>query len=71
MHVPDIPDAPWIRDAEQNGVGGEEDMWYCPVCGAECPDYIYTVNLRGGGEDPVGCSECLNAYEGWTYDDKH
>lgn len=65
----DIPDAPYIRDAEQDGVGGEEEeMWYCPVCGAECPDYIYTVETIRGVETPVGCSECLTEYEGWTYD---
>lgn len=65
-----MKDDPAIVDAEQNGVGGdgEEEMWYCPVCGAECPDYIYTVDLRSGGEEPVGCTECLNAIEGWTYD---
>ena len=57
----DLPDAPWIRDAETNGMPEDEKI-YCPVCGAEDPeDFI----LDDGG-DIIGCECCtrkVNAYE--------
>ena len=37
-----IPDAPWIRDAEMNGIPSPEPV-YCPVCGEEC-NTIYKDN---------------------------
>ena len=34
-----IPDAPWIRDAELNGMpGGEDPEPTCPICGRVCDD---------------------------------
>lgn len=67
-----IPDAPWIRDAELNGVGGgEPERYECPCCGAECPDYIYTVKTRYGYKECIGCSECIQREDGWDYADEH
>ena len=36
---------------------------YCPICGAENPERIYTVP----GQGAVGCDECLCAYDAWEY----
>ena len=40
-----------------------EKDYYCPLCGAENPEKIYTVP----GQGAVGCDECLCAYEPWEY----
>lgn len=54
-----IPDAPWIRDAENNGIDDKEYTWYCPVCGAENPERIYTFN-----GDVWACDQCLESQDG-------
>lgn len=36
---------------------------YCPVCGAKNPEKIYVAP----GEGPVGCDECLCAWDAWEY----
>lgn len=60
-----IPDAPWIRDAELNGVGEtDETPVYCPICGSET-DTIYTD--RDG--DAVGCSECVSMWDAYDWRD--
>lgn len=64
----DIPDAPWIRDAEINGMP-EGDTVYCPVCGAEDPDEFFTDETK---TDVIGCDCCMkrvDAHE-WYYDRK-
>lgn len=50
----DLPDAPWIRDAEQNGMP-EPDSYVCPICGAENPERFFLQS-----EDIVGCSDCID-----------
>ena len=59
-----LPDAPWIREAELYGEPEAETI-YCPVCGAEDPeDFI----LADG--DVIGCECCtkkVNAYD-WLMD---
>lgn len=58
-----LPDAPWIRDAELNGVPVADDEEYtCPVCGVVTPDYIYLSN-----HDVIGCSECIRRVDGWRW----
>ena len=61
-----IPDAPYIRDAELFGMyDGPEVTPVCPVCGALGPDDFYEQD----GEI-IGCSECVkckDAYE-WVAD---
>lgn len=49
-----IPDAPWIRDAENNGMPDAGD-YYCPLCNAENPEYFFV----SGGE-VIGCTECVD-----------
>lgn len=62
----DLPDAPWIRDAEINGMPDAPDI-YCPVCGAKDPDYIFT---DGDGTNAVGCDCCLKRHDAqdWWYE---
>jgi hypothetical protein len=36
---------------------------YCPLCGAENPEKIFTIP----GQGVVGCDECLCAYDPWEY----
>ena len=48
-----LPDAPWIRDAEQNGYPSDDPV-KCPLCGDEC-DTIYE-DIYG---TVVGCDRCL------------
>ena len=50
----DIPDAPWIRDAELNGMPDEPDP-VCPVCGKIPNDYAY-YDPSG---DVIGCDRCI------------
>ena len=60
-----IPDAPWIRDAEINGVG-EPDPVKCPVCGEEC-DTIY-ADMYG---NVFGCEECIMKQDAWEWRVEH
>ena len=56
-----IPDAPWIRDAERNGI--EIHEYFCPECGEACD----TIYIRDGYA--VGCDNCITAIDAWDYDD--
>ena len=47
-----IPDAPWIREAEMYGLPSEEYP-DCPVCGKECR----TIYLDGSYA--IGCEHCI------------
>lgn len=59
----DLPDAPWIREAELYGAPGYDDEpIYCPVCGAEDPeDFI----IADG--DVIGCECCTKRVNAWDY----
>ena len=56
-----IPDAPWIRDAEQNGMPSPDPV-ECPECGKECE----TVYLDPSGYC-IGCDRCLRAKDSWEW----
>lgn len=62
-----IPDAPWIRDAEQNGIP-EAPGVYCPICYAKNPDYFYTDKT---GVDVIGCDECVKTVDPWEWTADH
>lgn len=64
----DLPDAPWIREAEMYGMPPYDDGPdpTCPVCGEEC-ETIYTDK---DGE-PVGCDQCVTLWEAYEWCDKH
>lgn len=56
-----IPDAPWIRDAELNGFGDDIPTVHCPVCGEECEEiYTYKDGYVAGCEH---CIEHQDAYQ--------
>lgn len=60
-----VPDAPWIREAETYGYPASDDPDpVCPVCGKECED----LYLAGG--DVIGCENCLERVDAadWLYD---
>lgn len=61
--MPLLPDAPWIRDAEMNGMPDTVEV-KCPVCGEEC-ETIYMID-----REPFCCDRCfterleeMDAYE--------
>ena len=56
-----IPDAPWIRDAENNG-WGDPDPPVCPVCGEEC-ETIYMDMYR----NVFACDRCLVEKDAWEW----
>lgn len=58
-----IPDAPWIRDAELNGVGPEDPPVKCPVCGEECEE-IYETKEYG---EVLGCDRCILIRDAWDW----
>lgn len=49
----DLPDAPWIRDAERNGYPSTEPV-YCPICGKECTTIYKDIN-----SEVFACNWCL------------
>lgn len=67
MSMYDLPDAPWIQDAELNGVGYEESV-YCPVCGQEDPEELY---IDKNTSEVVGCSDCLKSVDAWDWIQDH
>ena len=58
----DLPDAPWIVDAEFNGCPASDPV-PCPVCGSENCDHIYLNKY----DEPVGCEYCLQKVEIWEW----
>ena len=64
-----IPDAPWIREAERDGMPPYDEAPdpICPVCGEEC-ETIYTSDIDGS---PVGCDECLTLWEASEWCEEH
>lgn len=52
-----VPDAPWIRDAENNGMPDCPNP-DCPVCGAKEVErfYFYKTDLY---REILGCENCI------------
>lgn len=63
--MPALPDAPWIRDAENNGMPSAEPVT-CPICGSEA-EVIYT-DLWG---DALGCDRCVIHMDAYDWRDEH
>ena len=57
-----IPDAPWIREAEQYGMPGPEEI-ECPCCG-KLTKKIYT---EASDLEPIGCDHCVKEREVWEW----
>lgn len=56
-----LPDAPWIRDAELNGYPADDPV-KCPICGEEC-DTIYMDE----GNEVFGCNRCVHTVDAWYW----
>lgn len=56
-----IPDAPYIREAETFGMP-EGDNVYCPICGEENPEYFF---VQAG--EVLGCSCCISREDPFDY----
>lgn len=56
-----IPDAPWIREAELHGEP-EEPAPICPCCGEECDTYY--ADSRG---DIIGCDNCVRKLDAYKF----
>lgn len=57
-----IPDAPWIRDAELNGMPSADPV-ICPVCGEECE----TIYLDEGCLNVLGCDNCIRTMDAYDW----
>ena len=56
-----IPDAPWIREAELYGPPTAPEVC-CPVCGRECNEiYVYKDS------DAVGCEHCVKSWDAYDW----
>lgn len=61
-----LPDAPWIREAELYGVGNDTEDLYCPVCGYENPE---SLAIYDG--DVIGCDHCIKFVDPWEWVEDH
>lgn len=60
----EVPDAPWIREAELYGPDDAEEIEYsCPVCGEDQPESF--VFDRSG--DIIGCNCCCHFKDAYEY----
>lgn len=59
--MPGIPDAPWIRDTELNGMD-EAPVIRCPCCGEEAESFVVDEN-----HEVIGCSCCTNIMDPWDW----
>ena len=69
-----IPDAPWIREAEMYGMPpyDDEPEPVCPICQRTCE----TLFRQYDGEkqimgDVLGCEHCITTYNAWDYQAEH
>lgn len=60
-----IPDAPWIRQAEMYGVD-EGPTILCPCCGEEAEDFIVDEN-----HTVVGCNHCTRSMDPWDWFERY
>lgn len=61
----DVPDAPWIRDAEINGDPAPDPV-ICPVCYRECERIYYYK----GDRDALGCENCIDWMDAYDWDEQ-
>lgn len=60
----DLPDAPWVRDAEVNGMPDCDDVG-CPVCG-EAAETFFVID----GE-VIGCENCVDRVDAYEWKENH
>ena len=68
----DLPDAPWIREAETYGMPPYDPEPKCPICYSECEtlfrQYNGTTRTKG---DVLGCEHCVTTENAWDYRAEH
>lgn len=65
-----IPDAPWIRHAENDGIP-EPPVTLCPVCGEECETYYFN-RIKGVNQCIIiGCENCTTTMDACTWAEEH
>ena len=64
----EVPDAPWIREAEMYGIPPYDDVPdpVCPICGQAC-ETIY----MDADETEVGCDQCIQTKDAWEWRNEH
>ena len=58
-----IPDAPWIRKAERDGVG--DPPVHCPCCEEEC-----TTIYRDKWGNVFACDKCIEEQDAWEWEEE-
>ena len=56
-----LPDAPWIRDAELNGADERPDVT-CPCCGSTAEQFVIDEN-----HEVLGCDRCTSKMDVWDW----
>ena len=59
-----LPDAPWIQEAEMEGLPASDPV-ICPECGQEC-ETIY-IDRLGKHDTVFGCDKCLRGIDAWDW----
>lgn len=54
----DLPDAPYIREAETKG--RKDTDFVCPVCGMLLPNRLY---MRSDTKEIIGCDWCISSVD--------
>jgi len=65
MGLEDIPDAPWIREAERWGAppyGPEDEDVFYPICGKEAQEFFFDCD-----HEIFGCDQCVTSKDAWEY----
>ena len=60
-----IPDAPYIREAEMYGMPPYDPQPVCPICGEEC-ETVY-ADMNG---DVFACNCCLMEQDAWEWQEE-
>ena len=61
-----IPDAPWIVEAETKGIYSPEPP-KCPLCGRNCE----TVYIDRSNGEAIGCDKCIRSVDAWDYQERN
>ena len=61
-----VPDAPWIREAEQWGMPPYDDPPECPVCGKRCE----TIYMSRDSDEVYGCDMCMIGVDSYDWDEE-
>lgn len=60
-----LPDAPWIREAELYGEPGGDEI-ICPVCGKDAENFFLDDS-----NNVVGCDRCVREVDAYSWHMDH